>query len=49
MFERILLGLTNKGNYMGRGHMSMVLSAPMENSDVDNLINAFEEVLNDQD
>ena len=49
MFERILLGLTNKGNYMGRGHMSMVLSAPMQNSDVDNLVNAFEEVLNDPD
>lgn len=45
MFERILLGLTVKGNYMGRGHMSMVLSAPMGNEDVDGLVAAFEEIL----
>lgn len=49
LFERILLGLTNKGNYMGRGHMSMVLSAPMENDDVDGLVSAFEEVLTEGD
>ena len=49
LYERILLGLTNKGSYMGRGHMSMVLSAPMEDEDVDGLVDAFEEVLADQD
>ena len=49
MFERVLLGLTLKGNYMGRGHMSMVLSAPMENEEVDGLVSTFEEVLTEED
>lgn len=49
LHERILLGLTNKGNYMGRGQMSMILSAPMDNDDVDSLVYAFEQVLIDAD
>ena len=49
LFERILLGLTVKGNYMGRGHMSIVLSEPMGTDDVDGLVTAFDEVLNDED
>ena len=49
VFERILLGLTVKGNYMGRGHMSIVLSEPMGTEDVDGLVTAFDEVLNEED
>ena len=49
LFERILLGLTVKGNYMGRGHMSIVLSEPMGTGDVDGLVTAFDEVLSEED
>ena len=49
LFERILLGLTVKGNYMGRGHMSIVLSEPMGAGDVDGLVTAFDEVLSEED
>ena len=49
LFERVLLGLTVKGSYMGRGHMSIVLSEPMGTEDVDGLVDAFEDVLTAED
>ena len=49
LFDRVLLGLTVKGKYMGRGHMSIVLSEPMGTEEVDGLVTAFDEVLNEED
>ena len=49
LFERILLGLTLKGYYMGQGAMSMVISQPMGEKDITGLVGAFEEVLSEQD
>ena len=49
LFDRILLSLTLKGNHMGRGSMSMVISQPMETEEIDGLTGAFEEVLAEED
>jgi len=49
LYGRILTSLTLKGQYMGRGSMSIVLSAPMQNEEIDGLLEAFGEVLAEAD